>query len=265
MYLLLLVFANPYTRYIFERLIMMIFVAFGVVLVVFTILHFASSNPALNVLGEYATEQQVADFNRMHGLDQPYLVQLFRNFKNLATFQLGNSYQGNEDVMAAILRKFPVTLEMSVYAFLIAVVISIPIGIVSAIKPNTAFDYIFMFPMKLGLAGAALATAISPAITMAICTTHYLGKKNHVGFRWVRPSIRHLVSCCQLGISAFVGELSSAIITIIFNMLLLGIAGNVSVAAYGVVANLSLVAMSIFNGLAQGAQPYQQKLRRRTA
>ena len=132
-------------------------------------------------------------------------------------------------------------------------------GAISASLFNIVFDYIFMFPMKLGLAGAALATAISPAITMAICTTHYLGKKNHVGFRWVRPSIRHLVSCCQLGISAFVGELSSAIITIIFNMLLLGIAGNVSVAAYGVVANLSLVAMSIFNGLAQGAQPLISK------
>ena len=132
-------------------------------------------------------------------------------------------------------------------------------GAISASLFNIVFDYIFMFPMKLGLAGAALATAISPAITMAICTTHYLGKKNHVGFRWVRPSIRHLISCCQLGISAFVGELSSAIITIIFNMLLLGIAGNVSVAAYGVVANLSLVAMSIFNGLAQGAQPLISK------
>lgn len=88
-------------------------------------------------------------------------------------------------------------------------------GAISASLFNIVFDYIFMFPMKLGLAGAALATAISPAITMAICTTHYLGKKNHVGFRWVRPSIRHLISCCQLGISAFVGELSSAIITII--------------------------------------------------
>ena len=74
-------------------------------------------------------------------------------------------------------------------------------------------------------------------------------------FQWKRPSIRHLVSCCQLGISAFVGDLSSAIITIIFNMLILDIAGNVGVTAYGVIANLSLVAMSIFNGLAQGAQP----------
>ena len=50
-------------------------------------------------------------------------------------------------------------------------------GAISASLFNIVFDYIFMFPMKLGLAGAALATAISPAITMAICTTHYLGKK----------------------------------------------------------------------------------------
>ena len=124
---------------------------------------------------------------------------------------------------------------------------------------NIVFDYIFMFPMGLGLSGAALATAFSPAITMLVCTTHYISSKNHVGFKWKTPSPKHLISCCQLGISAFVGELSSAIITIIFNMLLLGIAGNIGVAAYGVIANLSLVTMSIFNGLAQGAQPLISK------
>lgn len=183
MYILLLIFANPYTRYIFERLIMMIFVAFGVVFVVFTILHFASSNPALNVLGEYATEQQVADFNHMHGLDQPYLAQLFRNFKNLATFQLGNSYQGNEDVMAAILRKFPVTLEMSVYAFLIAVVISIPVGILSAIKPNTAFDYISMFLALVGLSLPAFWFGMILILNLSI-NTHILPSSYVEGNKW---------------------------------------------------------------------------------
>ena len=151
MYILLLVFSNPYARYIFERLIMMVFVAFGVVFVVFTILHFASSSPAVNVLGESATQEKIDDFNRVYGLDQPYIVQLFNNFKNLATFKLGNSYSGNEDVMAAIMRKFPVTVEMTVYAFLIAVVIALPIGIISAVKPNTAFDYVFMFIALVGL------------------------------------------------------------------------------------------------------------------
>lgn len=51
------------------------------------------------------------------------------------------------------------------------------------------------------------------------------------------------------------GEISSAVTTIVFNMLILSIAGNIGVAAYGVIANISIVAMSIFNGLAQGAQP----------
>lgn len=120
---------------------------------------------------------------------------------------------------------------------------------------NIVFDYIFMFPLGLGLSGAALATAVSPGVTIAVCSTHYLGKKNTVGFRFKTPSFHHLISCCKLGISAFVGEISSAVITVIFNMLILGIAGNIGVAAYGVIANMSAVAMSIFNGLAQGVQP----------
>ena len=151
MYLLLLIFSNPYSRYIFERLVMMILVAFGVVFVVFTILHFASSSPAANVLGETATQEKIDAFNKVYGLDKPYIVQLFRNFKNLATFDLGNSYTGNEDVMAAILRRFPVTLEMTIYAFLIAIAISVPIGIISAVKVNSTFDYVFMFIALVGL------------------------------------------------------------------------------------------------------------------
>ena len=67
--------------------------------------------------------------------------------------------------------------------------------------------------------------------------------------------MRYLISCCQLGVSAFVGEISSAVITFIFNMLILGLTGSTGVAAYGVVANMSLVGMAITNGMAQGTQP----------
>ena len=85
--------------------------------------------------------------------------------------------------------------------------------------------------------------------------THYLSKKCHIGFKWKKLSLRHLISCCQLGVSAFVGEISSAVIALVFNMLILGITGSIGVAAYGIVANLSIVGMSILNGLAQGVQP----------
>lgn len=157
MYILLLIFSNPYARYIFERLIMMIFVAFGVVFVVFTILHFSSSNPAANVLGETATQEKIDAFNRVYGLDQPYIIQLFNNLKNLATFNLGNSYTGNEDVMAAIMRKFPITVELTVYAFLIAIAISIPIGILSAVKANQRKLNRHQEPANLGFAAGASA------------------------------------------------------------------------------------------------------------
>lgn len=120
---------------------------------------------------------------------------------------------------------------------------------------NIVFDYILMFPLGMGMTGAALATGFSPVIGVAICGIHFLKKKNTLTFVWQLPSLKRLISSCQLGISAFVGELSSGVTTAVYNWLILEIAGNVGVAAYGVVANTALVATSMFNGIAQGSQP----------
>ena len=90
------------------------------------------------------------------------------------------------------------------------------IGSISGSFFNILFDYIFMFPLNLGFTGAALATALSPVVTMLVCTTHYLGKNNHVKFHWRTPSLHRIIGCCQLGVSAFFAEISSAVITIIF-------------------------------------------------
>lgn len=129
------------------------------------------------------------------------------------------------------------------------------IGSIAGSLFNIIFDYILMFLVGLGLKGAALATMFSPVVTSMVCCIHLQGKKNQVGFQWMLPSVHRLTSYCGAGVSAFVGEISAAVTTAIFNVLILDIAGNVGVAAYGVVANLSLVAMAIFNGISQGAQP----------
>lgn len=128
-------------------------------------------------------------------------------------------------------------------------------GTLSSSLFNIVFDYLFMFPMKLGLAGAALATAVSPIVSILICSTHFFSKKSTIHFRLRLPSVKKLWQSCQLGVSAFVGEISSGVTTATFNFLILGLVGNVGVAAYGVVANFALVAVSIFNGISQGAQP----------
>lgn len=119
---------------------------------------------------------------------------------------------------------------------------------------NVVFDYIFMFPMGLGLPGAALATAVSPVLSIAICSRHFFKRAAPSALCGSCPR-QLLAQSCQLGVSGFVGEMSSGVTTTVFNLLLLRLAGNVAVAAYGVVANYALVATAIFNGVAQGAQP----------
>lgn len=151
MYGILFLYGNPYLKYIFERILMTVFVILGVATLVFTILYLSPFNPAANILGETATQEQIAAFNQVYGLDQPYLTQLWNNIKGVALFDLGKSFAGNEDVTATIARKFPITLTLAVISLLLALVIALPIGIISAIKPNSWFDYTFMFIALIGL------------------------------------------------------------------------------------------------------------------
>ena len=120
---------------------------------------------------------------------------------------------------------------------------------------NIVFDYVLMFPVGLSMAGAALATALSPVVGILICCSHFRSAHNTIQWKPVMLSFRRLVFSCQVGVSAFVGEISSGVITVAFNTIILGLSGNVGVAAYGVVANFSLVAVALFNGIAQGSQP----------
>ncbi len=120
---------------------------------------------------------------------------------------------------------------------------------------NIVFDYVLMFPLGMGMKGAALATAFSPVVGILICMTHFLSKKSHVKLKLCFPSFKRLLLSCQVGISSFVGELSAGVITMVFNYIILEIAGNTAVAAYGVIANISLVTISVFNGISNGSQP----------
>lgn len=120
---------------------------------------------------------------------------------------------------------------------------------------NILFDYLLMFPLKLGMTGAALATVISPMVSMSICLFHFLSSRGTIRFTSALPSVRRLVQSCTLGVAAFVGELSGGITTLIFNYLLLAQAGNVAVAAYGIIANIAVVVTALFNGVSQGLQP----------
>lgn len=151
MYVLLFLYRHAFLKYVIERLLMSVFVMIGVVILVFTILYFSPFDPAANLLGESATKEQISAFNHLYGLDQPYIHQLWNALKGLFTFDLGKSFTGNEEVAASIANKFPITLTLAVWSMVMAVVIAIPIGVISATRPHSFFDYSFMFIALLGL------------------------------------------------------------------------------------------------------------------
>lgn len=120
---------------------------------------------------------------------------------------------------------------------------------------NVILDWIFMFPCSMGIFGASLATGLAPIISILILSHHLLRKKNGFHFIRCRASLRLFSEILSTGIPSLITEMSSAVTMIVFNFIMLRLKGNVGVAAYSVIANLSLVVIAIFTGLAQGTQP----------
>lgn len=120
---------------------------------------------------------------------------------------------------------------------------------------NTVFDYIFIFPLKMGIFGAVLATVFSPIISIFILSVLFVKKKT--SFAMVKPNIsfKKFFEVSSLGVSFLITELSSGFVMIAFNIIILNISGNVGVAAYGITANIALVIIAIFTGMGQGMQP----------
>lgn len=129
------------------------------------------------------------------------------------------------------------------------------IAMITSSIANIVMDYILMFPFDLGMFGAALATGISPIISLCILSMHFVKNKNNFSLCKCRIRINILADVSALGMSSLIGEMASAVTLITFNLIILGIEGNTGVAAYGIVANTALVATAVFNGVAQGIQP----------
>ncbi len=120
---------------------------------------------------------------------------------------------------------------------------------------NIILDYIFVFPLRMGILGAVLATGCAPFVSMCILSMHWLGRRNDFHFRKERVQPAVIASGVSLGLPSLITEVSSGIVILVFNAIVWRLAGNIGIAAYGVVANLSIVAVSIFTGIAQGMQP----------
>lgn len=120
---------------------------------------------------------------------------------------------------------------------------------------NIVLDYIFIFPCSMGMVGAALATGIAPIISMVILSIHLWKKQQGFHLQRYQLAGTYVKDIINLGLSAFITEVASGVVLIVFNLVILELKGNIGVAAYGVIANLALVVIAIFTGIAQGIQP----------
>ncbi|MCM1364563.1 MAG: MATE family efflux transporter [Faecalibacterium sp.] len=124
---------------------------------------------------------------------------------------------------------------------------------------NIILDYILIFPANLGMFGAVLATGFAPVVGMLILSRHLIKKKNGFHIIKSKPNFANIFSILSLGLPSFITELSSGLVIIAFNVIILNLRGNIGVAAYGVIANISLVIISVYTGIAQGTQPLISK------
>lgn len=120
---------------------------------------------------------------------------------------------------------------------------------------NIVLDYIFIFPFGMGILGAILATGMSPVISIFVLSPYIIQKKNKFHLTRCKLCFKRTFDILSIGVSSFITEASSGIVMIIFNFIILRFAGNIGVAAYGVVAAISLVVVAIYTGLSQGIQP----------
>ncbi|NLT57570.1 MAG: ABC transporter permease [Clostridiales bacterium] len=139
-------------RYILKRVLLLIPVLLSVIFVVFFIMSLTPTDAAEVILGNDGTPESLARLRQELGLDKPLLVQYVNYVRNLLKGDMGTSYRSGLSISEQIFDKLPNTMILACSAVLIAVLIGIPAGIISAKKQYTAFDNTVTFVALIGAA-----------------------------------------------------------------------------------------------------------------
>ncbi|QEK12948.1 ABC transporter permease [Crassaminicella thermophila] len=139
-------------KYVSRRVLLLIPVLIGVAFIVFTLLYLTPGDPARMVLGEQAPQEAVDELREEMGLNDPFFVQFGRYvYKATIKHDLGRSYITKRPVTQELLNVFPTTLKLASLSMVIAVIIGIPFGIISAIKQYSVFDSVVMVFALIGI------------------------------------------------------------------------------------------------------------------
>ena len=176
-------------RYIGKRLLMMVPVLLGVVLVVFSMLYFSPGRAADYMLGDMATEEDKLMFEEQNGLDKPFIVQYVNYVLDILKGDLGVSYTSKRPVLDEIMARFPNTLLLATVSMVIATIIGVSLGILSATKQYTIWDNLARVGSIIGVSMPSFWEGLMLAILFSV-TLGWLPPSGFSSWRhWILPAI----------------------------------------------------------------------------
>lgn len=124
-----------------RRILDALVTVFLVLTLVFVAMRILPGDPAVSALGEYATPEQLATFRARFGLDKPLWLQYVDFFRDIATFNFGNSILSGQSIAEILRINLPYTIELTVASMVIGALIGIPTGVISATRRGSGVDY----------------------------------------------------------------------------------------------------------------------------
>ncbi len=155
-------------KYILRRLIQMIPVLFGITLIVFFMVHLIPGNPLAVMLGDRATDKMIAEGTHRLGLDKPLYVQYGYFMRNLAELNLGQSIKYGVPVSTLLWPRLQVSMAVAVMTILLTTVISLPLGILAALKKDSVVDNAVRSGLMVTMVMPSFWTGIMLIIVFAV-------------------------------------------------------------------------------------------------
>ena len=152
-------------RFIARRLLTAIPVLLGILAVVFSIARLIPGDPCRAALGERATDAVCDAYNERYGLNRSIFTQFRIYLGDVIQGDLGNSFRFNKPVTDLMVERLPLTIELSVAALSLAVLVGVPLGVISAYRHNSKVDVATM------RCASTCGSPDNPSSTMAVCTS----------------------------------------------------------------------------------------------
>ena len=199
-------------KMILRRLLYLIPVLIGATLIVFVILQFAEGDPGRTILGLEASQEEVDAMNESLGLNDPILVQYGRYMWNLLQGDLGVSYKNGASIADEISQRIGNTLALAFLSIFISVIISLPLGVIAALKRNSLIDQLCMIISMIGLSMPGFWLGILLILWFALQHSWFpisgAGTFAHIVLPAITVALRPMSSIARTARSSMLDELS---------------------------------------------------------